>query len=78
MRAAAEHLTPVVLELGGKNPTWIDSSADISSTARRQLGLSRNPAGRRKKNTFAYPSTLQNYFRANRICFVYHNVTKPL
>ena len=23
-KAAAKHLTPVVLELGGKNPVWID------------------------------------------------------
>ena len=35
MRAAAEHLTPVTLELGGKSPTIIDSSANIDVTARR-------------------------------------------
>ncbi|CAD5230386.1 unnamed protein product [Bursaphelenchus xylophilus] len=35
MRAAAEHLTPVVLELGGKCPVIVDSTADIACTARR-------------------------------------------
>ena len=29
MRAAAEHLTPVVLELGGQNPTVVDRSANL-------------------------------------------------
>ena len=35
MAAAAEHLTPVVLELGGKSPCIIDKSADIAVAARR-------------------------------------------
>ncbi|NNE72806.1 MAG: aldehyde dehydrogenase family protein [Acidimicrobiales bacterium] len=35
MKAAAEHLTPVTLELGGKSPTIIDSSARIDVTAKR-------------------------------------------
>lgn len=35
MRAAAEHLTPVTLELGGKSPCVVDDSADIESAARR-------------------------------------------
>ncbi|MDT8410253.1 MAG: aldehyde dehydrogenase family protein [Wenzhouxiangellaceae bacterium] len=35
MRAAAEHLTPVTLELGGKSPAIIDAGADIESAARR-------------------------------------------
>jgi aldehyde dehydrogenase (NAD+) len=29
MRAAAEHLTPVILELGGQNPTIVDASANL-------------------------------------------------
>lgn len=33
--AAAEHLTPVILELGGKSPTYVDASADLTVTARR-------------------------------------------
>ena len=35
MRAAAEHLTPVTLELGGKSPTIVDASADLDVAARR-------------------------------------------
>jgi aldehyde dehydrogenase (NAD+) len=35
MRAAAEHLTPVTLELGGKSPTIVTSSADVVVSARR-------------------------------------------
>lgn len=35
MRAAAEHLTPVVLELGGKSPVVVDKSADIRVAAKR-------------------------------------------
>jgi aldehyde dehydrogenase (NAD+) len=35
MTAAAKNLTPVVLELGGKNPTVVHSSADLKVAARR-------------------------------------------
>ncbi|CAD5226359.1 unnamed protein product [Bursaphelenchus okinawaensis] len=35
MKAAAEHLTPVVLELGGKCPVIIDNTADLAVTAKR-------------------------------------------
>lgn len=35
MNAAAKHLTPVVLELGGKSPCIIDKDADISVSAKR-------------------------------------------
>lgn len=34
-RAAAEHLTPTVLELGGKSPCIVDADADLPSAARR-------------------------------------------
>ena len=37
MRAAAEHLTPVSLELGGKNPVIIDKSIHLRNTAKRIL-----------------------------------------
>jgi aldehyde dehydrogenase (NAD+) len=33
--AAAQNLTPVVLELGGKNPTIVHSSANVKTAARR-------------------------------------------
>jgi aldehyde dehydrogenase (NAD+) len=35
MEAAAKHLTPVTLELGGKSPAIVDSSADLKLAARR-------------------------------------------
>lgn len=34
-RAAAEHLTPVTLELGGKSPCIVDRETDLGVTARR-------------------------------------------
>ena len=33
MRAAAEHLTPITLELGGKSPAIVDSSANVKEAA---------------------------------------------
>ncbi|MDX5421985.1 MAG: aldehyde dehydrogenase [Hymenobacteraceae bacterium] len=35
MKAAAEHLTPVTLELGGKSPAIVADDADLELTARR-------------------------------------------
>lgn len=35
MEAAAKHLTPVVLELGGKSPCIVDDDIDLEVTARR-------------------------------------------
>ena len=35
MRAAAEHLTPVTLELGGKSPAIVSRHADVAVAARR-------------------------------------------
>jgi aldehyde dehydrogenase (NAD+) len=35
MRAAAEHLTPVTLELGGKSPCIVDEHVDVAVAARR-------------------------------------------
>lgn len=35
LRAAAEHLTPVTLELGGKSPCIVDESADVDLAAKR-------------------------------------------
>ena len=34
-RAAAEHLTPVTLELGGKSPVLVDATANLETAARR-------------------------------------------
>jgi len=35
MKAAAEHLTPVLLELGGQNPAIVDETANLSDAARK-------------------------------------------
>ncbi|MBQ3077475.1 MAG: aldehyde dehydrogenase family protein [Clostridia bacterium] len=35
MERAAKHLTPVVLELGGKSPVYVDKTADLKVAARR-------------------------------------------
>ncbi|KAI8890490.1 aldehyde dehydrogenase [Backusella circina FSU 941] len=37
MTAAAKHLTPVTLELGGKSPAFVTSDADINLTAHRLM-----------------------------------------
>jgi aldehyde dehydrogenase (NAD+) len=35
MAAAARHLTPVTLELGGKSPTYVDDTVDLAAAAAR-------------------------------------------
>lgn len=35
MTAAAKHMTPVVLECGGKSPAYIDESADLTVSIKR-------------------------------------------
>lgn len=35
MTAAAKHLTPVTLELGGKNPCYVSDNCDVKNVARR-------------------------------------------
>lgn len=35
MKAVSEHLTPLILELGGKNPCYVDRSSDLMTVARR-------------------------------------------
>ena len=35
MRAAAERLTPITLELGGKSPAIVDQTADLTKAAER-------------------------------------------
>lgn len=37
MKAASNHLTPVTLELGGKNPVIIDATANIKDTAQKLI-----------------------------------------
>jgi aldehyde dehydrogenase (NAD+) len=35
MKAAGEHLTPVLLELGGQNPAIVDETANLPETAKK-------------------------------------------
>eukprot|EP00735_Rhodelphis_limneticus_P003103 TRINITY_DN1435_c0_g1::TRINITY_DN1435_c0_g1_i1::g.27190::m.27190 TRINITY_DN1435_c0_g1::TRINITY_DN1435_c0_g1_i1::g.27190 ORF type:complete len:567 (-),score=170.15,sp/P30838/AL3A1_HUMAN/43.08/1e-127,Aldedh/PF00171.17/1.4e-84 TRINITY_DN1435_c0_g1_i1:306-1925(-) len=37
MEGAAKHLTPCILELGGKNPVFVDKDADINLAAKRTV-----------------------------------------
>ncbi|WP_369814386.1 coniferyl aldehyde dehydrogenase [Erwinia sp. Leaf53] len=45
MRAAAENLVPVTLELGGKSPVVVDEDADIAQAAERTLTIKTFNAG---------------------------------
>ncbi len=45
MRAAAENLVPVTLELGGKSPVVIDTDADVQTAAERVLTIKTFNAG---------------------------------
>lgn len=45
MRAAAEHLTPVTLELGGKSPVFVDDTGDMETIARRLVWAKFTNAG---------------------------------
>lgn len=45
MAAAAEHLTPVTLELGGKSPVWFDQDRDLDVAARRLVWAKYTNAG---------------------------------
>ncbi|MFF8405612.1 aldehyde dehydrogenase family protein [Streptomyces sp. NPDC015684] len=45
MRAAAEHLTPVTLELGGKSPVFVDRDAPLGHTAKRLVRAKFTNAG---------------------------------
>jgi aldehyde dehydrogenase (NAD+) len=45
MAAAAQHLTPVTLELGGKSPVFVAPDADLDETARRLVGAKFGNAG---------------------------------
>ncbi|MFP1725343.1 coniferyl aldehyde dehydrogenase [Lonsdalea quercina] len=45
MRAAAENLVPVTLELGGKSPVMVDTDADIQTAAERVMTVKTFNAG---------------------------------
>lgn len=45
MRAAAEHLTPVTLELGGKSPVFVDRDVDVAVVADRLVEAKFRNAG---------------------------------
>lgn len=64
MKAASEHLTPVILELGGKSPSIIDKNANIDIAAKRIVFGKTINAGQ----TCIAPDTL----------FVHHSVKDEL
>src|SRR3546814_1391380 len=45
MHAAAEHRTPVTLELGGKSPVWFDDDRALHTVARRLVWAKFTNAG---------------------------------
>ncbi|WP_080793924.1 aldehyde dehydrogenase family protein [Corynebacterium pacaense] len=45
MEAAAKHLTPVTLELGGKSPAWFDDDRNLETAARRLVWAKFTNAG---------------------------------
>lgn len=45
MAAAAKHLTPVTLELGGKSPVWFDDDEHVAAAARRLVWAKFTNAG---------------------------------
>ena len=45
MRAAAEHLTPVLLELGGQNPAIVDETANLKDAAKKLVWELRHGEG---------------------------------
>src|SRR5215813_3846256 len=45
MRAAADNLTPVTLELGGKSPVIVDDTYDLAEAAKRVIAVKLRSAG---------------------------------
>lgn len=70
MAAAAKHLTPVTLELGGKNPVIITESADLKLAARRiAWGKWANNAGQvciSPDHVFVHASVSDNFIKEVR------------
>lgn len=59
MEAAAKHLTPVTLELGGKSPCYIDKSSDLSVACRYVCS---NRLFNTKSKIFKNLSALYHYY----------------
>src|SRR3546814_10418204 len=64
MAAAAKHLTSVTLELGGKSPTIVDSTADIDDAARKIVWgkFSNNGQTRSEEHTSELQSLMRNSY----------------
>lgn len=73
-KAAAEHLTPVTLELGGKNPCIIDETADLKLAAKRIVWGKFINAGQ----TCIAPDyiLIQKNMKINFISFMMEEITK--
>jgi aldehyde dehydrogenase (NAD+) len=53
--AAARHLTPLTLELGGKSPVIIDGTFDLALAAKRILWGKINNAGQVRSDPVYFP-----------------------
>ena len=66
-KAAAEHLTPVTLELGGKSPVIVDADANVELAARRVLWGKGHNLGQiciAPNHVFVHESIKQKYLTA--------------
>lgn len=60
MAAAAKHLTPVVLELGGKSPAYVDSVGDYMVRIRRFAG-SKKPCSEELRSAILFRKGIGKY-----------------
>lgn len=75
MRAAAENLVPVTLELGGKSPVVIDTDADVRTAAERVMTIKTFNAGQicMSPDYVMLPEGARDTFVANARDFIAHS-----
>lgn len=56
--AAAKHLTPVTLELGGKSPVLVDANCDLKLAAKRAFFGKTTNAGQVREPSASNPAGL--------------------
>ena len=73
MRAAAENLTSVTLELGGKSPTIVDQTADVEIAAKRIVWGKFLNAGQiciAPDYVFVHKSQFNTFIKASKKVFI--------